>query len=148
VDVHAVEVELRSVPSMRTLAIHSVVTRDELIAWWRGALGEALVVHRVAFVSRARKDVQRARDTLPLMSASRDTSGEAEERYFELLRQRTPKEKAVILAGLVSSVRRLALAGERDAHPELSQRALEARVAARLYGIDVARRFFPDVHIE
>ena len=82
------------------------------------------------------------------MGAQRDTSREAEERYYELWRQRTPREKAVMLAGLVSSVRRLALAGERDANPGLSERALEARVAARLYGKDVARRFFPDVQIE
>ncbi len=84
----------------------------------------------------------------PRMSAPRDTSPEADERYFELLRERTPREKAIILAGLVSSVRKLALAGERDAHPELSERALEARVAARLYGENVARRFFPDVRFE
>ncbi len=36
----AIAVELRNVPATRALAIHAVVTRDELVAWWRGALGE------------------------------------------------------------------------------------------------------------
>jgi DNA-binding transcriptional MerR regulator len=35
-----IAVELRKVPATRALAIHAVVTRDELGAWWRGALGE------------------------------------------------------------------------------------------------------------
>ena len=35
-----IAVELRSVPAIRALAIRAVVTRGELIAWWRGALGE------------------------------------------------------------------------------------------------------------
>ena len=82
------------------------------------------------------------------MSAARDTSPAAANRYFELLRQRTPRERAVILAGLVSAVRQLALASERAAHPDLSPRAVEARVAARLYGPTIASRFFPDIFIE
>jgi hypothetical protein len=82
------------------------------------------------------------------MSARRDTSKEAEERYFDLLRQRTPRDRAVILAGLVGSVRRLALASERAAHPTASARALEARVAVRLYGMEVATRLFPDVQLQ
>ena len=53
------------------------------------------------------------------MSAARDTSRAAEERYFELLRQRTPRERAAILAGLNTAVRRLAFASERATHPEL-----------------------------
>jgi DNA-binding transcriptional MerR regulator len=35
-----IAVELRKLPAIRALAIHAVVTRGELIAWWRGALGE------------------------------------------------------------------------------------------------------------
>jgi DNA-binding transcriptional MerR regulator len=35
-----IAVELRSVPPIRTLAIRAVVARGDLIAWWRGALGE------------------------------------------------------------------------------------------------------------
>ena len=35
-----IAVEFRKVPSVRALAIRAVVTRDELGAWWRGALGE------------------------------------------------------------------------------------------------------------
>ena len=82
------------------------------------------------------------------MSAPCDTSRVAANRYFELLRQRTPRERAVILAGLVSAVRQLAFASEREAHPGLSARATEARVAARLYGPAIAFRFFPDISIE
>jgi DNA-binding transcriptional MerR regulator len=33
-------VELRKVPATRALAIHATVARSELVAWWRGALGE------------------------------------------------------------------------------------------------------------
>ena len=35
-----IAVEFRKVPATRALAIHAVVARDELVAWWRGALGE------------------------------------------------------------------------------------------------------------
>ena len=35
-----IAVELRAVPATRALAIHATVTRDEVVAWWRGALGE------------------------------------------------------------------------------------------------------------
>jgi DNA-binding transcriptional MerR regulator len=35
-----IAVELRKVPATRALAIHAVVSRGELVAWWRGALGE------------------------------------------------------------------------------------------------------------
>ncbi len=83
-----------------------------------------------------------------MMSPLCDTSRAAGDRYFELLRQRSPRERAVILAGLVSAVRQLARASERAAHPDLPARAVEARVAARLYGATVAARFFPDIAVE
>ena len=76
-----------------------------------------------------------------------DTSETASRRYFELLRSRTPAERAVILAGLVGSVRQLAKASVKLAHPHASEREIEARVAARLYGDAVAARFFPDVDV-
>jgi hypothetical protein len=81
------------------------------------------------------------------MSSSRDTSAAASARYIELMRQRTPRDRAVILAGLCTSARRLAFEGERAAHPQLSDRAIEARVVVRLYGAAVAAKYFPDVHI-
>ena len=77
----------------------------------------------------------------------RDTSDAAEARYYELLRARTPAERGAILVGLVASVRRLAEASERAAHPAASPREVAARVAARLYGERVAAHFFPDVQL-
>lgn len=77
--------------------------------------------------------------------ASTDTSEAASERYFELLRRRTPAERGVILAGLVASVRQLAEAGVRAAFPAASDREVKARVAERLYGLEVAERLFSDV---
>jgi DNA-binding transcriptional MerR regulator/effector-binding domain-containing protein len=35
-----IAVELRVVPATRALGIHATVTRAEVIAWWRGAIGE------------------------------------------------------------------------------------------------------------
>ena len=77
----------------------------------------------------------------------RDTSEQASQRYFELLRSRSPAQRAAILAGLVATVRQLAAASEKLAHPGASPRELEARVAARIYGDEVAARFFPDVSL-
>lgn len=76
--------------------------------------------------------------------AHSDTSDEATARYFELLRKRSPAERRVILAGLVASVRKLAESGVRAAYPGASDREVDARVAARIYGIDVAERLFGD----
>ncbi len=76
-----------------------------------------------------------------------DTSEAASRRYFELLRSRSPAQRAIILAGLVRSVRQLATASIKHAHPGASDRELQARVAARLYGSEIAARFYPDVDI-
>lgn len=76
-----------------------------------------------------------------------DTSAAASRRYFELLRARSPAERAAILAGLVGSVRQLAKAAVKLAHPHASEREVEARVAARIYGKAVAARFYPDVDV-
>ena len=74
---------------------------------------------------------------------STDTSEAASNRYFELLRRRTPAERATILAGL----RQLAESGVRAAFPSASDREVKARVAARLYGVEVAERLFSDVDL-
>ncbi len=76
-----------------------------------------------------------------------DTSAAASRRYFELLRTRSHAERAQILAGLVASVRQLAAASVKLAHPAAPPREVQARVAARLYGNAVASRFFPDVDL-
>ena len=74
-----------------------------------------------------------------------DTSEAATKRYFELLRKRSPVERRAILAGLVASVRKLAESGVRAAYPDASDREVNARVAARIYGSEVAKRLFGDV---
>jgi hypothetical protein len=76
-----------------------------------------------------------------------DTSEATSRRYFELLRARSPAQRAEILAGLVSSVRQLARASVALAHPAATEREIDARVAARLYGCEVAARFYPDVDV-
>ena len=76
---------------------------------------------------------------------STDTSEAASNRYFELLRRRTPAMRRVMLAGLVASVRQLAESGVRAAFPDATDREVMARVAVRLYGLEVAERLFPDV---
>lgn len=77
-----------------------------------------------------------------------DTSAAASRRYFELLRARSPAERAAIMVGLNAAVRQLAAAGERERNPLASEREIEARVAARIYGKEVALRFFPDVSFD
>ena len=53
--------------------------------------------------------------------------------------------RRVMLAGLVASVRQLAESGVRAAFPDATDREVMARVAVRLYGLEVAERLFPDV---
>lgn len=79
--------------------------------------------------------------------SGKDTSERSSARYFELLRRRTPAERAVILAGLVASVRQLADSGVRASYPGASDREVAARVALRLYGLEVAERHYPDVKL-
>lgn len=76
-----------------------------------------------------------------------DTSETASRRYFELLRERSPAQRAEILAELVGSVRQLARAAVKLAHPAATEREIEARIAAHLYGAEVAARFYPDVDV-
>jgi hypothetical protein len=77
--------------------------------------------------------------------AMRDTSEPALERYYELLRSRTPLARITAAADLSSAVRQLVEAGIRAADPDASPRVVRARLARRLYGAEVAARLFPDV---
>lgn len=81
------------------------------------------------------------------MGPMTDTSEAASERYFDLLRRRTPADRRVMLAGLVASVRQLAESGVRAAFPDANDREVKARVAARLYGEEIAARLFSDVKL-
>jgi hypothetical protein len=76
-----------------------------------------------------------------------DTSRETARRYYELLRQRSPAQRAVILSGLNASVRQLAEMAVRASDPLASEHEVKARVAARMFGSEVAARLFPDVSL-
>lgn len=73
-----------------------------------------------------------------------DTSDAAFERYYELLRSRPPLARITAAAELSSAVRQMAEAGIRAADPHASPRVVQARLARRLYGAEVAARLFPD----
>ncbi len=78
------------------------------------------------------------------MSTS-DTSPEADARYHELLRRMPPEKRLEAAMRLSLAVRELALAGIRSRHPDANEQTLRVRLTARLYGIEVARRLFPEV---
>jgi hypothetical protein len=61
-----------------------------------------------------------------------------------LLRQQSPAQRLAIALSLSRAVRDLAVAGIRAAHPEATQREVDARLAERLYGPEIARRLFGD----
>jgi hypothetical protein len=75
----------------------------------------------------------------------RDTSDPALERYYELLRARTPLDRITAAADLSAAVRQLAEAGIRASDPNAPARVIRARLADRLYGPEVSARLFPDV---
>ncbi|HET9958177.1 MAG TPA: hypothetical protein VFQ61_26965 [Polyangiaceae bacterium] len=78
----------------------------------------------------------------------RDTSPEAEERYFELMRRQPPAARLAAAARLCSAVRALAEAGIRDGHPGATEQEVRAHLAARMYGREVASRLFPNVNLD
>ena len=71
---------------------------------------------------------------------ARDTRPDIEERMLALYRALTPAQKAVRLFDLVRTSRLLAGARIRRDHPELTDREVEVRVAALVYGGDLVRR--------
>jgi hypothetical protein len=77
--------------------------------------------------------------------AMRDTSEPALERYYELLRARTPLARITAAADLSSAVGSWWKRGSGLPIPTSSPRVVRARLARRLYGAEVAARLFPDV---
>jgi hypothetical protein len=77
-----------------------------------------------------------------------DTSAEAEQRYFELIRSQTPLARVTTAARLSSAVRQLAEAAIRAQHPTATAAVVRAHLAARLYGREVALRLFPNVKLD
>ena len=78
----------------------------------------------------------------------RDTSEPALERYYELLRARTPLARITAAAQLSAAVRGLAEASIRTADPQASPSTVRARLASRLYGPEVAARLFPGAQLD
>ena len=77
-----------------------------------------------------------------------DTPQPALERYYELLRARTPLARLTAAADLSSVVRQLAESSIRAAEPDASADVVRARLAMRLYGRDVAARLFPNIEFD
>ena len=71
-----------------------------------------------------------------------DTTAESMDRYLELMRRQAPADKARVGGALVAGVRRMAELGIRRDHPEDSDAEVRIRLVVRLYGREVAERFF------
>ena len=78
----------------------------------------------------------------------RDTSEPAMERYYELLRSRSPLARLTATADLTSAVRQLAEAAIRAEEPDAAVGVVRARLASRLYGRETAARLFPGVDFD
>jgi hypothetical protein len=70
------------------------------------------------------------------------------ERYYELLRARTPLARITAAAELTSAVRQLAEAAIRAEEPDAPASVVRARLALRLYGREIATRLFPGVELD
>lgn len=71
-----------------------------------------------------------------------DTTPEAEEVLIGLLRAAPPWRKIQMVCELNATVRRLALAGLRDRHPEADEDELRRRLADLLLGKELAAEVF------
>lgn len=69
-----------------------------------------------------------------------DTSEEADEVQFRILRAMTPQQRGEIFTGLVLAVQELAIAGLREQYPNATEDELRLRLAARRLGKDVVQR--------
>jgi hypothetical protein len=72
----------------------------------------------------------------------RDTSPDSFRRYVEILRAMPPHRRLAQAVALTKAVRELAAAGIRQRHPRASSDEIRARLAARLYGREVAERLY------
>ncbi len=71
---------------------------------------------------------------------ARDTRPDIEERMLQLYRQMTPQQKAARIFDLNRAARELSAARIRKEHPDLSDREVQVRVAALVYGRELVRR--------
>lgn len=72
----------------------------------------------------------------------RDTTPEAEERYYALLAERGPIERLAISVRLTRAVRELAESSIRSTYPQATDERVRWLLAERLYGTEVAERLF------
>lgn len=73
---------------------------------------------------------------------SRDTHPKMEEMQLDLLRQAKPWRKLEIVAQLSENVRRLTFLGLQQRFPHESEENLRRRLAALLYGPDLAVKVY------
>ncbi len=71
-----------------------------------------------------------------------DTGFVSAGRYCELLRSRAPHERLASALALTLATRELAIAGIKQRHPQADASEIRHRLAALLYGDDVADRIF------
>lgn len=69
-----------------------------------------------------------------------DTAPSIEAKMLELYSTLSPAQKANKVFDLMRATRELSALRIRSEHPELSQREVEVRVAALIYGRDLVRR--------
>ncbi len=74
-----------------------------------------------------------------------DTSPAAAARYRALLAGLSPVKRLEMCGRLTAASRAMAVAGIRRDDPNASPLEIRARLAERLYGVEVRRRLFPDV---
>jgi hypothetical protein len=68
-----------------------------------------------------------------------DTAPEIEERQREILRRRTPEQRAQMAFHMSSFARRCGRLGIKRAYPELSDVEVEQRLFLRLYGDELSQ---------
>jgi len=71
-----------------------------------------------------------------------DTPPEQRQRYYDLLRALSVADRARKVVGLCRTVRALAVAGIRAAHPDASPEEIRRHLVVRLYGREAAGRLF------
>lgn len=74
--------------------------------------------------------------------ANRDTSPEADQVQFDLLRAMTPVQRAERMSALTLAVQQLAYAGIKQRYPEASDEETWLRLAAQRLGHDTIRTVY------
>lgn len=76
-----------------------------------------------------------------------DTLPDARARYYEMIRQLTPEQRAAKVVSLSRAVRDLARAGIRRSRPDASPVDVEIELVSRLYGPEAARLLRPHLTV-